>query len=188
MIPLNLFSKKTISLAVFMLACFNCMPMQMGMRPGPTMMEPAKPHSLIEEQQLTTDQAIDRLIEEAVSDLSKTEMNINSLAVWVIQTQSSEVDVTAITQKLITHLVALDRFRVVSRERLSKLLEEQSLSATGTIDPDKTVELGSLIGVEGFIEGYLSVENDRTSLNLNLIETNSGVIVWAKTVERSVQP
>ena len=184
--PLNWFSPKTISLAILTLACFNCMPMQMGMRRGPTTMEPATPPSPADEQQPTTDQVIDRLIEQAVSDLSKTEMKINSLAVWAIQTQTSEVDVTAITQKLITQLVALERFRVVSRERLSELLDEQSLSATGTIDPSRTVELGSLIGVEGFMEGYLSIENDRASLNLSLIETSSGVIVWAKTLESPV--
>jgi TolB-like protein len=152
------------------------------------MMEPATPPSAVEEQQPTTDQVIDRLIEEAVSDLSTTELEINSLAVWEIRTQAGEVDVTAITQKLITQLVALDRFSVVSRERLSELLDEQSLSVTGTIDPGSAVELGSLIGVEGFIEGYLAVENNRVSLSLNLIETSSGVIVWAKTLEGPVEP
>ncbi len=155
--------------------------------PGHIMMEPATPPTAIEEQQPTTARVIDRLIEEAVSDLSETEMEINSLAVWEIRTQTSAVDVTAITQKLITQLVALDRFRVISRERLSELLDEQSLSVTGTIDPGSAVEIGSLIGVEGFIEGYLSVENDQASLSLNLIETSSGVILWAKTLESPIE-
>ena len=184
---MNRFAPKTISLAILTLACSSCMPMQMGMWPGHTMMKPATAPAAAEEQQPTTGQVIDRLIEEAVSDLSKTELEINSLAVWEIRTSAGEVDVTAITQKLITQLVALDRFRVISRERLSELLDEQSLSVTGTIDPGSAVELGSLIGVEGFIEGYLSVENDRASLSLSLIETSSGVIVWAKTLESPVE-
>ncbi len=151
------------------------------------MMEPATSSVAAHEQPPTSDQVIDRLIEEAVSDLSKAELEINSLAVWEIRTQAGEVDVTAITQKLITQLVALDRFSVVSRERLSELLDEQSLSVTGTIDPSSAVQIGSLIGVEGFLEGYLSVENNRASLSLNLIETSSGVIVWAKTLESPVE-
>ncbi len=151
------------------------------------MMEPAMPTPAVEEQQPTAGQVIDRLIEEAVSDLSETELAINSLAVWEIRTQAGAVDVTAITQKLITQLVALDRFRVISRERLSELLDEQDLSVTGTIDPGSAVELGRLIGVEGFIEGYLSVENDQISLSFNLIETSSGVIVWARTLESPVE-
>ncbi|MCH7528038.1 MAG: hypothetical protein IH972_00655 [Candidatus Marinimicrobia bacterium] len=178
---------KTISLAILVVACNSCMPMGMGMRPGHTKMELTMPPSEIEEQQPATSQVIDRLIEEAVSDLSDIELEINSLAVWEIRTQTGAVDVTAITQKLITQLVALDRFRVVSRERLSELLDEQSLSVTGTIDPNSAVELGNLIGVEGFIEGYLSVEDDQISLSLNLIETSSGVIVWAKTLESPVE-
>lgn len=184
---MNCFTPKTISLAVLTLACGTCMHMPMGIRPGHTMMQPATPPAAVEEQQLTSAQVIDRLIEEAVSDLAKTELEINSLAVWVIRTQAGDVDATAITQKLITQLVALDRFSVVSRERLSELLDEQSLSATGTIDPGSAVEIGSLIGVEGFMEGYLSVENDRASLSLNLIETSSGVIVWAKTLDSPVE-
>lgn len=122
-----------------------------------------------------------------MSDLAETELEINSLAVRKIRTQTGTVDVTAITQMLITQLVALDRFRVISRERLSEVLDEQNLSVTGTIDPGSTVELGNLIGVGGFIEGYLSVEDEQVSLSLNLIETSSGVILWAKTLQSPVE-
>ena len=69
---------------------------------------------------------------------------------------------------------------------MSELLDEQLLSDSGALDEKSAVEFGNFIGVEGFIDGYASVENNRFVLSFTLIETKSGVIVWAKTVEKSI--
>jgi len=92
-----------------------------------------------------------------------------------------------VRQKLITRLAGMNRFKVISRERLSDLLKEQSLSLSGSIDEKSAVVIGKLVGVEGFIDGYVSLDDDRFILNFFLIETKSGVIVWAKTIERTIQ-
>ncbi|MCH7763426.1 MAG: hypothetical protein IIB95_06740 [Candidatus Marinimicrobia bacterium] len=80
----------------------------------------------------------------------------------------------------------MNLFKVVSRERLNELLEEQGLSLSGTIDDKSAVEIGNLIGVEGFVDGYASISNDRIILSFTLMETKSGVIIWAKTLESPV--
>ena len=99
-----------------------------------------------------------------------------------IKAQTAGLNVEDIRKKLITRQVALNRFKVISRERLDEQLDEHLLSSTGAIDEKSAVEFGNLIGVDGFIDGYASIKNNRTLVNLTLIETKTGVIVWAKTV------
>lgn len=137
-------------------------------------------------QKVNTGQAIDQMIEEAVLDLSKQNLDINSIAVWQIKSQTADLETETIGHKLITQLDNMNRFKVVTRERLSELLEEQGLSLSGTIDDKSAVEIGNLIGVEGFISGFASLENDRLILSFTLFETKSGVIIWAKTLESPI--
>ena len=170
-----------IWLILLVLAMSSCM--HMGKRPDSTKMKPTMRRFVSGGQTINTRQVFDHLVEEAVSDLSRQELDIGSLAVWGIRSQATGIDVEGISQKLLTQLVGLDRFKVISRERLSELLDEQNLSLTGSIDSDSAVKIGNLVGVEGFIDGYLSVDDAQASLSLSLTETASGVIVWAKTLE-----
>lgn len=160
----------------------------MGMKMGGTIMESILSESPSKVQMINTGHAVDQIIEEAVLDLSTQDLDINSVAVWRIKSQTAGLNVEVIRQKLITRLVTSNRFKVVTRQRLSELLKEQSLSLSGTVDEKSAVDIGNLIGVEGFVDGYASIENNRFILSLNLIETKSGVIVWAKTIERPIQP
>lgn len=134
-----------------------------------------------------TEQLIDQMVIDAVSDLSNQDLSINSVAVWGIRTQTIGLNVELIRQKLITRLVNLSQFKVVSRDRLKDLLKEQSLSLTGTIDEKSAVEVGNLIGVGAFVDGFISTDNNQIVLSLTLIETKNGVIIWARTFNRSIK-
>jgi len=37
--------------------------------------------------------------------------------------------------------------------------------------------------VDDFIDGYVQIDNNHLALSLKLIETQSGLITWAKTIE-----
>ncbi len=158
--------------------------MMMGMMQGRPMMGKTPFMSVDEVQEVNEGQVIDQVIEEAVSDLSAYSLDISSIAVWKIKSQTAGLDVEVIRQKFIAELVDVNRFTVISRERLSELLEEHSLSLSGTINENSAVEFGNLIGVEGFIDGYASIENNRLILSFTLVETKSGIIIWARTFEQ----
>ncbi|NOQ96542.1 MAG: hypothetical protein GQ561_00095 [Calditrichae bacterium] len=187
--PIRLSKTFLLSLMLFLLMniLFLSGCMHMGMSRGHTMMKPMKHGESKTVQQVNKGKAIEQMIEEAVLDLAKQDIGITTLAVWQIKSQTAGVDVEMVRQKLIARLAGSDRFKVISRERLSDLLKEQSLSLSGTVDEKSAVEIGKLIGVEGFIDGYASLENDRFILSFKLIESKSGVILWAKTIERSIQ-
>lgn len=123
---------------------------------------------------------IDKLIYKAVSELSNTrKLNISSLAVWKIESQEPGLDKENIRLKIINSLVNNTAFKVLSRKHLAELMAEQSLSLSGIIDSTKAVNIGGLIGVEGFVTGYITKQKNRIELSLNLIKTSSGEVVWS---------
>ncbi len=124
----------------------------------------------------------ENLITAAINDLAKRDLGVSSIAVLDIKSKSAEIDVEWIRQKLITELVALDRYQVLNRDRIRELLEEQGLGQTGVIDTDRAVKNGKLIGVDSFLDGYVSIENGKAVLSLQLIKTENSVILWAKTI------
>ena len=138
-------------------------------------------------QIINTNQIIDQMIQEMITDLSVQNLDINSIAVWGIKSQTAGINVDIIRHKIITQLVELKYFKVVTRQRLDELLKEQNLSLSGTIDEKSAVPIGKLISVEGFIDGYVSIAENQVILSLNLIETKSGQIKWSKTLERIIK-
>ncbi|KAA3616794.1 MAG: hypothetical protein D8M58_17465 [Calditrichaeota bacterium] len=131
-------------------------------------------------EQLNESGLIDQLIDNAIKDLSKSEKkSIEFIAVWDIKSQGSGLDSENVRQKIINSLVNNTSIKVVSREHLDELLSEQSLTLTGTIDSTKAVKIGSLIGVQGFITGYIAKQKDKIELSLSLIKTSSGEVVWS---------
>jgi PBP1b-binding outer membrane lipoprotein LpoB len=159
--------------------------MKSGMMMGGNMMDTVMGKTTSEVQKINSSQVIDKMIIEVINDFNEKQININSIAVWDIKSKTAGLDVETIRLKLISQLVDQNRVNVISRERLKDLLDEQSLSLSGIIDEHSAIEIGKLIGVEGFIDGYCSLEDNRVILSLNLIETKRGVILWAKIVEES---
>ncbi len=127
--------------------------------------------------------SMDEIIVAVLREFSKPEIEINTLAVLEIRSGTDKLDSEMVRQKLITGLVQLDNITIVSRTRLYELLTEQGLGQSGVIANETIVEAGQLIGVDGFIDGYLAEENSYIILNLNLIKSDSGVIIWSKSYE-----
>ncbi len=172
---------KYLMVSVVLLTQMGCM--HMGMSMGGTMMDRVVSARTKTVQEVNSGQVIDQMITKALQDLSSENMNVTSVAVWQIKSRTPGIDVVMVRQRLIEQLVSQNRYKVVSRKRLEELLEEQSLSLSGGIDKKSAVEIGQLVGVEGFIDGYIYIESDRIVLSLSLIETRTGVIVWSKTIE-----
>ncbi len=126
---------------------------------------------------------MDEVIQQVLSDLAAQSLNISNVAVWRIRSQSAGLDVDLIRAKIISQLVSTNAFQVISRERLLELLDEQQLSLTGIIDEKTAVEIGNLTGIEGFIDGYAGFDGKQFILSLSLIETRTGKILWAASVQ-----
>jgi len=174
--------KNILLFTIVMTVITGCVPMMMhgAMKNPMTLSIPEI------EQSVIVGQDIDEAIAAVVQDLSLKNLNVSSIAVWRIKSHTADLDVEMIRQKLVAQLVNSDRFMVLSRERLEEVLKEQGLSLSGVIDEKSAVEIGQLIGVEGFIDGYVSIVDDQIIFSLSLVETKSGLIVWATTAQWGV--
>ena len=65
-------------------------------------------------------------------------------------------------------------------------MEKKNLALSGVLDVNNAVTIGELVGIEGFIDGYLSIEKDQLEINLNLIDAKKGLIVWALSIDETI--
>ncbi len=142
--------------------------------------------SIISIQTTNRSDKINHMLAEMIDDLSSKNIDIGTVTVWDIQSKTVGIDLERIRQQLIMILVNDSNFEVVSRKRLKKLLEEQNLALSGVLDVDNAVAIGRLVGIEGFIDGYLSIEQDQLEINLNLIDAKKGVVVWALSLDEKI--
>jgi len=90
-----------------------------------------------------------------------------------------------ISEMLITALIQSNRFNVLERTQLDKILEEQALGQSGALDEQTAVEVGQLIGVDAIIVGSVSMLQKQLELDSRAIDANSGEahIAASKSVE-----
>jgi len=142
--------------------------------------------SIISIQTTNRSEKINNMLEKMIDDLSSKNIDIGTVTVWDIQSKTVGIDLERIRQQLINRLVNDTNFQVVSRKRLKELLEEQNLALSGVLNENNAVTIGELIGIEGFIDGYLSIENDQLEINLSLIDAKKGVVVWALSLGEKI--
>ena len=78
-------------------------------------------------------------------------------------TTVSEPRTSLLTDRLIMALVKSGKVSVVERSRFSLLRDETELSRAGLTDPNKSVELGKLLGADYFLLGSLSTLDEKVS-------------------------
>ena len=83
----------------------------------------------------------------------------------------------AITQTFTVSLVQSKRLRLVERERLAKVLEEQKLDNSGLVDPE-TAQIGKLLGAGKLIAGGFTRLGSMVSIDARLIDV--GPARWKK--------
>jgi len=88
---------------------------------------------------------------------------------------------------LIDALVNRNRFRIIERDRLDAILQEQNLSSTKLIDRKTALELGRLMAAQSIVTG--SIIRTRTGVEIvaRLIDTETAEIISTKDVYGEVQ-
>ncbi len=83
--------------------------------------------------------------------------------------------------KLITALFNQERFKVIERNQLERILDEQKLGMTGVIDASTAAKLGKGIGVDAIILGSISLtRSGAISVDARAIDTESATIITAQ--------
>lgn len=87
---------------------------------------------------------------------------------------TSDFTSTAITEKVITELVRLRRFKVLEREALQKIIEEQKLGMSGLIDESTAAQVGKLAGADAILTGSVTVTPTFSKISVRLVEVETG--------------
>ena len=76
-----------------------------------------------------------------------------------------------------------DRFNLVERKEIDKILEEVQLNRSGYVNTKNAIKIGRMLGAQIMVLGILLDVNSHLRLDIHLVEPESGKIVKAEVVE-----
>ena len=105
----------------------------------------------------------------------RTERPIRTLALWRLE---GGFDMEGLMDVMAAELTKQGQFRVVDRQNLEALLEEQKFTQSGLVNPATMKEFGNLYGIDAFLYGSVF-----EGLALKLVDASTATILWAEWVE-----
>jgi TolB-like protein len=89
----------------------------------------------------------------------------------------------AVADILSTELFNTNRFNVVERTAIAKILEEQKLQMTGITDMSKAAEIGKVLNVEKIMTGSVSKLGNTIIINTRLVDVETGALELAQNTK-----
>ena len=86
----------------------------------------------------------------------------------------------AVADILSTELFNSQRFKVIERQAITRILEEQKLQMTGVTDMSQAVEIGKVLNVEKILIGSVSRLGESYIINTRLVNVKSGALEVAQ--------
>lgn len=99
-----------------------------------------------------------------------------------------------VSDELITALLDTNKFRLIEREQLDKILQEQNLGASGLVDTQSAANIGKILGVKYLVMGRVTEFTFKSSgggaigkngIGLGVKTTTARVTIDARLVETS---
>ena len=89
----------------------------------------------------------------------------------------------AVADILSTELFNTNRFNVVERTAIAKILEEQKLQMTGITDMSRAAEIGKVLNVEKIMTGSVSRLGNNIIINTRLVDVETGALELAQNTK-----
>ncbi len=93
----------------------------------------------------------------------------------------SNSDIIALTNRLQSEVVKLGKYIVLEREKMKEILKEQGFQLTGCTTSECMIEAGKLLSVEFIIGGSISKIGEIYSIELRVINIETGEIIASIT-------
>ena len=97
----------------------------------------------------------------------------------------SAMDASTIADFLRTELINSQSFTVLERSNMSLILAEQHFQQTGCTTNECAVQMGKILNIEKILIGSFSKLLNVYSINVRLVDIETGVAVMAETVSFS---
>ncbi|MCH8298970.1 MAG: hypothetical protein IIC39_00305 [Candidatus Marinimicrobia bacterium] len=128
------------------------------------------------------DQRISELSQQIASEMT----NHQKTTIAIIEFSDLEGNVTNfgrfLAEELITKLYQTKKFKVIERQLLKKVMEEQVLSLTGVIDTESAIELGKILGVDAICSGTITELAQSLRVNARIIDTETGELIAVASI------
>ena len=101
------------------------------------------------------------------------------VALGVLDLESGTIpaaELRVLSDRLRVELFNTGQFRIIERERIDAVLQEQGFQLSGCTAMSCVVEIGELIGVRKMVAGSVGKVGDVYSLTLRIIDVESGAI------------
>jgi tetratricopeptide (TPR) repeat protein len=123
----------------------------------------------------------DMLLGQKTIKLVGERMNI---AVFPFENKGASRDLgEIILDKMITVLYNQGRFEMMERDKLNRVLEEQTLGQAGVIDAASAATIGKGIGVDAIVIGSVAASSSGAlSIDARVIDTESAAIIVAQDI------
>jgi len=132
-------------------------------------------------------QTLDQRASELSQQIARNMENGQKRRIAVLEFTDLQGQVTNfgryLSEELITRLYDSNKFKVVERQLLNKVIAEQKLSLTGVVDPVSAKRLGSVLGVDAIVSGTIADRGDTLKVNARLIDTETGEVFSAAATE-----
>jgi len=86
----------------------------------------------------------------------------------------SEAEAKALSQNLTSEIIALDKYTVVERSAMKRIMDEQKFQHSGCVDTQCAVELGKILGAKYIIVGSVGKVGKTFSIDARMIEVETG--------------
>ncbi|NOY60889.1 MAG: hypothetical protein GXO75_18425 [Calditrichaeota bacterium] len=96
---------------------------------------------------------------------------------------TSQETADAVSDILSTELFNTNRFQVIERQAISKMLEEQKLQMAGITDMSRAAEIGKVLNVEKIMIGSVSKLGKTFIINTRLVNVETGALDLAQNVK-----
>ena len=90
-----------------------------------------------------------------------------------------------LTQRLTTKLINLDKYQVVERSNMDKILKEQQFQHSGCTDSECAVEIGQLLNTDFIVIGSVSKFGNTWVLDARLIDVGQGNVLISAEYSKS---
>jgi hypothetical protein len=125
--------------------------------------------------------AIDSLAEDLAKQLrwkGPTRMKVAVLD--LVETHGRECSLGApAAEDLTTRLFTTDRFDIIERRMLDRVLAENKATQSDLYDPEHAAHLGGLLGADGIVTGTVTASQHDYEINLRVIMAESGDVASA---------
>ncbi|MEW5951502.1 MAG: FlgO family outer membrane protein [Elusimicrobiota bacterium] len=123
--------------------------------------------------------------DKLASELSSKSEGIKKMAIIPFSyadNTSSTKDGAVIAERLTMKLINMQKFEIIERSVLNKVLDELKLQNSGAIDAGSAKELGKVLGVDALITGTLIPTASGIEVNARVIKTETAQAIAASQV------